>query len=190
MDIEKKDDVDDSEIVIKQKHEKSKSEDAEPKKNIDLESAEKRASESENRLKYLQADFENYRKQTSREFRELAQFGNNVMLRKMIDHREDLARAINDSGDDIDELMKGIKMILGNLDTMLSEDGVEKIKTDGVKFDPNFHEATSFSKCDKDEGTIVSELRKGYTIHGKVLRPSVVEVASKKDKVEVEQNLD
>lgn len=147
------------------------------RKGLELE---KKKSESlTNRLLYTQADLENYRKQVSKEFEEQSKFGKGEIIRKLIDVKDDISRALDNMGSsDLGNVAKGLKIIVANVDSMLAEEGVQTIIAIGKQFDPNLHEAVSSSSADEGEsGTIISEVRKGYMIHDRVLRPSMVSVA-------------
>ena len=68
-------------------------------------------------------------------------------------------------------------MVHKRLQTLLSKEGVEKIRSLGSRFNPDLHHAALRVESDKEDGTVVEEIRQGYTLKGKVLRPSIVKVA-------------
>ncbi|MFQ6011844.1 MAG: nucleotide exchange factor GrpE [Nitrososphaerales archaeon] len=144
----------------------------------DLELEKKKSESLTNRLLYAQADLENYRKQVSKEFEEQSRFGKREIIRKLIDVKDDISRALdNIDGADLQNVANGLKIIVANVDGMLAEEGVQTIEAIGKKFDPNLHEAVSFSSPQEGEtGMVVSEVKKGYMIHDRVLRPSMVSV--------------
>ena len=75
------------------------------------------------------------------------------------------------------DVYKGMLLISNNIDTMLKEQGVEKIESIGKQFDPKLHQAVSSKEDAKlEENTISSEIRKGYKIHGVLLKPRLVEI--------------
>ena len=75
------------------------------------------------------------------------------------------------------DIYKGILLISNNIDTMLKEQGVEKIESIGKQFNPKLHQVVSSKEDAKlEENTISSEIRKGYKIHGILLKPSLVEI--------------
>ena len=78
-----------------------------------------------------------------------------------------------------DSLLGGVEMTLRKLLDILGKEGLTKIEAVGKKFDPNLHEATEIVPAkDKEEGMIVAEIRPGYLLKGKVLRPSMVKVTA------------
>ena len=143
---------------------------------------EKEKSKSEDylrRLQYLQADFENYRKRVEKEMSDIRQFGNQRLLSDLIvvnDELELALREAEESGED-PTIVEGVGMVHKRLQSILSKEGVEKIHSLGSKFNPHLHDAALRVVSDKEEGTIVEEIRRGYTLRGKVLRPSIVKVA-------------
>jgi len=145
-----------------------------------LEAERKRAEEYLNRLKYLQADFENYVKRVKRDVDKALKLGNEKLILKLIDVKEDLERTVQVGRDSSDKeaLVKGVELIHKKLDSILREEGVRKIEALGKIFNPSLHEAVGFVETSKyPEGTIVNETRKGYLLGEKVIRPSAVEVA-------------
>ena len=152
---------------------------------LDLEKLEKNLEDERRRneellgsFRYLQADFENYRKRVDREIRELEEFSTVGLMRKLIPVLDDLDLAVATATKSEDKgLLEGVKMVQKNLNSALEGEGLQRINAVGQQFDPSAHEAV-----DKVEGTanttdiVVEEMRKGYTFKGKVLRPSAVKV--------------
>jgi len=143
---------------------------------------EKEKSKSEDylrRLQYLQADFENYRKRVEKEMSDNRLFGNQRILSDLIVVNDELELALREaeaSGED-PTIVEGVGMVHKRLQSILSKEGVERIQSLGSKFNPDLHDAALRVVSDKEEGTIVEEIRQGYTLRGKVLRPSIVKVA-------------
>jgi molecular chaperone GrpE len=143
-----------------------------------LEEERKRNEEYLSSLRYLQADFENYRKRVDREIRELEEFSTLGLVRKLIPVLDDLDLAVESATKAEDKgFLEGVKMVQKNLNAALESEGLKRINAVGEPFDPSAHEAV-----DKVQGTgnsedmVVEEMRKGYTFKGKVLRPSAVKV--------------
>jgi len=143
-----------------------------------LEEERKRNEEYLTNLRYLQADFENYRKRVDREIRELEEFSTVGLVRKLIPVIDDLelaaasATKAEDAG-----LVEGVKMVQKNLTAALETEGLHTIEAVGKPFDPSSHEAVDkVQGKGNSEDMVVEELRKGYTFKGKVLRPSAVKV--------------
>ncbi len=84
-------------------------------------------------------------------------------------------------------LLEGVSMTQKRLQNILSKEGVERIPGAGSMFDPDYHEAALRVVSDEEEGTVVEEVRAGYTLKGRVLRPSIVKVAGKQPMGENEQ---
>ncbi len=143
-----------------------------------LEEERKRNEEYLTSLRYLQADFENYRKRVDREIRELEEFSTVGLVRKLIPVLDDLDLAVASASKAEDKgLLEGVKMVQKNLSSALESEGLQRIKAVGEPFDPSAHEAVDkVQGTDKPEDTVIEEMRKGYTFKGKVLRPSAVKV--------------
>src|SRR5436309_4468156 len=131
------------------------------------------------RLQYLQADFENYRKRVEKEMSDNRQFGNQRLLSDLIVVNDELELALREADESKENptIVEGVGMIHKRLQSILSKEGVERIHSLGSKFNPDLHDAALRVVSDKEEGTIVEEIRQGYTLRGKVLRPSIVKVA-------------
>ena len=135
--------------------------------------------EKDNRLKRLQADFENFRRRTSKEREELANVVTQDLLKSMLPILDNFDRAMAAEQKDNESFQKGVEMIYTQLHETLKNAGLELIDTAGQKFDPNFHQAVMrVENPDLDDDTIAQELQKGYIVKGKVIRPSMVQVVS------------
>ena len=146
----------------------------------DIEKIKKQSESYFKQLQYLQADFENYRKQVSKEFENQSKFGNSQIIQYLIEIYEDLKRIIDNSNSN-DSSSKGLTFIIKNIESMFKEQSVEIINSIGNPFDPNLHEAIAYTENpDIDDNVIISETQSGYKIHGQVLRPSKVNVCKNK----------
>ena len=147
-----------------------------------LEEERLRSREYLDRMKYLQADFENSVRRLRREAEEAVKLGNEQLIFRILDVAENLERAV-EAGEKIgekSELTTGVKMISKQLNDVLRQEGLERIPVEGEKFDPALHEALAQTETEeKAEGTIIKEIKRGYMFKGKILRPSKVEVAKK-----------
>ena len=130
------------------------------------------------RLKYLQADFENHIKRIQIETNEEIKRGNERLILSIIPIIDDLEKAIELGKEDNDTpLQEGVRLVLQNLKQTLKGEGLLEIKTINEIFHPSWHEAVSrMIDMSKPEGLIVRELRKGYILNDRVIRPSLVEV--------------
>jgi molecular chaperone GrpE len=149
-----------------------------------FEEERKRNEELLASLRYLQADFENYRKRVDREVRELEEFSTLGLVRKLIPVLDDLDLAVASAKKAEDKgFLEGVKMVQKNLGSALESEGLREIKAVGEPFDPSAHEAVDkVQGTDNPEDMVIEEMRKGYTFKGKVLRPTAVkvEVAAKR----------
>ena len=143
-----------------------------------LEKERARANDLLNRLKYLQADFDNYRKRVEKQMSETAQYGNMRLITEFLPVMDELECAIETgkkSGDKV--LVEGIEMTLKKLRNVLEREGVSLIKACEECFDPNKHEAVLRVQVEGKNGVVLEEIRKGYMLKNMVIRPSLVKVA-------------
>lgn len=150
--------------------------------NKQLKTEKEKSEDYVSRLKYLQADFENFEKRVNREREDIVKMSSERVVTKLLTIQDDLELAISESQKMkvSERVSKGLSMILINLRDVLSQEGVVEIDALGKVFDPSKHEVVSFLESEKlKENTVVSELRKGYILNGKVIRPSTTEVTRK-----------
>lgn len=129
------------------------------------------------------ADLENYKKRAARERQEAIKFANESLLEKIIpvlDNFEMALSAANAANTSVDSLQAGINMIHQQLKSAMAGAGLEEIDAAGKPFDPNLHEALSQQESpDVPEGHVMQQLRKGYKLRERLLRPASVVVAKK-----------
>jgi molecular chaperone GrpE len=125
------------------------------------------------------AEFDNYRKRIERERREQADQAVVDLLQELLLVVDDFDRALTvDAGDGDPAYRKGVELIHGKLHDILRKHGVRPFDALGADFDPNVHQAVVHeSSPDHREGEVIGELRKGYTINDRLLRPAMVKVA-------------
>jgi molecular chaperone GrpE len=155
---------------------------------IDLDKAQKLMDEEKQRsedylkrLKFLQADFENYRKRVDREMRDVEDLSISGLMKKLLPVLDDLDLAVASAESNADgkSLLEGIGMVRKNLGSVLQSEGLDSIDALGKPFDPERHEAVErVDGTTQKEDTVVGEIRKGYIFKNKVLRPSMVKVES------------
>ena len=125
------------------------------------------------------ADFLNYKKEEVARLQEFLKYVNEEAILKILpilDNFEEAEKEIPE--DKKDDYLKGLLQIKTQLQDFLKNQGVEKIKALGEKFDPNFHEvAEEVALNDKESGIIIEEVKKGYLLNGKVIRPAKVKVS-------------
>ena len=134
--------------------------------------------EKQNRLLRLQADFENFRKRTTKEKEELSTVIVQCLLKDMLPLLDNFERAMAADKSDSEAFQKGMAMIFTQFQEILAKNGLEKIEAEGKPFDPNFHQAVMrVENHEVEDGTVVAELQKGYIVKGGVIRPAMVQVA-------------
>lgn len=147
-----------------------------------LEAEKKRSEDYLNRLKYLQADFENIKKRFEREKEQTRAYCTERILTQLLDVVDELELAVKVSkcSDNSKEtLVEGVEMTLKKLRKVLEQEGVCPIEcTMDTVFDPANHNAVAAEEHDDvKECKVIEEIRKGYKMKDKVLRPSIVRVA-------------
>jgi molecular chaperone GrpE len=130
--------------------------------------------------KYMRAaaEMENLRKRLEREKQEFYQFALSEFLREILTVLDNFERALNNKGQtDGKSFQDGIELIAKQFTVLLRKHGVEPIESVQKKFDPNLHQAVLTEESDQVEEQLVGEeLQKGYTLNGRLLRPSLVKV--------------
>lgn len=132
-----------------------------------------------NRLKYMQADFENYRKRSEKDMREIEENASKNLVFRLLSVLDELDLAVKHSkeGSGEAELQEGIEMVQKNLYSVLEATGLQRIDALGKPFDPTRHEAVAKVQGNSSGSWIVAEdLRTGYEFRGRVIRPSMVKV--------------
>lgn len=147
--------------------------------NHELAEYKQKCDEYLNSWKRMAADFENYKKRREKEDRELLQFAQQVTVSKMLPTLESLENALKAAPQDEKYKIwsEGVTKIVQQLEKVLAEMGVERIKTLGEKFDHTIHEAVEMVEGQGDSGTILEEIQAGYRLNGRVIRPAKVKVA-------------
>ena len=131
------------------------------------------------RLRYLQADFDNYQKRMLKQSEDIVKYAAEKLIVRLLDIFDDLERAINVGKEiqDKESLLHGINLIFQEFNKILEKEGLRKIECIGMNFNPNEHEAVEKIESEKyPDNIIFEECRKGYTLRGKVIRPSTVKV--------------
>jgi molecular chaperone GrpE len=145
----------------------------------ELEAARKTSDEYLTKLKYLQADFENYKKRVSREVDDAITFGNQKLITELLTVLDELEYALSagKKSDNKDALLRGVEITLKKLYGLLEKEGLAKIETIGKTFNPYTHDVVQRVSGGSEDDLIVEEIRAGFTLKGKVLRPSLVKIA-------------
>jgi molecular chaperone GrpE len=173
------------------------SEDIEPEAPVEPETLEqaleyekKKAEDYLSKWQRAQADFINLKRRNEQEREEIIKIANAELARSILPALDDLTRALEhiEAPTVEDSWVEGIGLIERKLRASLESQGIREIKAVGEKFDPNIHEAAMHSRG--KEGVVVQELQKGYMLHDRVLRPSMVVVGNGETGSEDEVGID
>jgi molecular chaperone GrpE len=173
----------------------------EPEKGVDqaeglsraLDAEKKRSEDYLARLKYAQADIENLKKRYDRQIEEVKKYCTEPLIINLLDVVDELELAVKAgrSSNCTESVIQGVEMTLKKLKKVLENQGVSPIECIGKPFDPSKHHAIAKTEEEGVDGcTIVEEVRKGYTMGEKVIRPSGVKVVMKPSKSQKEMNSD
>jgi molecular chaperone GrpE len=155
-----------------------------PEQLDELKARAEKADEHWERLLRTTADFDNFKKRAAREKQEAIRYANEGVLEKLVPVLDNfdaaLSAAQTSSADGAQSLQTGVAMIFQQLKKVLTESGLEEVDATGQTFDPNLHEAVSQQEsADVPEGNVLQQLRKGYKLRDRLLRPATVVVAKK-----------
>ncbi len=145
----------------------------------ELEKEKQLSKEYLETLQRVQAEFENYIKRIEKEKEEFKKYARHDLILKILNIADDFERALKAEGSK-EEITKGVEMIFKELNKVITEEGVREIKAIGEKFDAYIHDIVGKVEGEKDN-VIVEEVRKGYMLKDKVLRPSMVKVSKVKE---------
>ena len=131
----------------------------------------------EGRYLRLMADFQNYKKRVEKEKRDLYSYANEKLMNELLAVVDNFERALDHDADE--GFKEGIEMIFKQLQDVLEKSGLAEIPALGEEFDPNVHSAVMTEETEEYEsGKVSGVMQKGYTLNGKVIRPSMVKVAN------------
>ena len=163
---------------LAEKAAKEEVEDVNPKGPKTLKEAEQKINELEDRFLRLTAESDNYRKRAAREKDEARQFANQSLIESLLPVLDNFQMALDAAKDADPSVREGVEMILGQLKGVLTDSGVEEIDALGEMFNPELHEAVSQQETTAaEEGCVVKQLRKGYRLRERLVRPASVVVA-------------
>jgi len=150
----------------------------------DVAALRRERDELQDRLLRTSAEFDNYRKRTDRERRDLSEAAAVDLIRELLPVLDDLERALSAGSDAADQspaaanYRRGVELIHRRALELLRKRGVEAFDTVGRDFDPSWHEAVASEPADGHrDGEITAELSRGYRIGSRLLRPAQVKVA-------------
>ena len=152
----------------------------------ELDNVKEQNEEYLSRLQRLQADFENFKRRTKIQSKDLAKYASVALIRELLDISDNLERAAQaPRAEGVQGVYEGIELIHKQLCDILSRNGVTRIESIGELFDPRVHEAI-MTEVDTNlpDNVITEEIQKGYKLHEKVIRPSKVKVNKSTNKVD------
>jgi molecular chaperone GrpE len=151
-----------------------------------LEAATREARDNYDRLLRVSADLENFKKRSAREMDELRRYANQALIKDLlpiVDNLELALKSSEASGKGADsKLREGVELTRKEILKIFEKYNVKQIEALGEPFDPNYHEAVMREESDRfGENTVVNELQKGYLMHDRLIRPTMVVVATPKN---------
>jgi molecular chaperone GrpE len=144
-----------------------------------LRQEQEKSKEHFNRLLYAQADFENYRKRLEQEVDSRIDAGKVRLLRGILTIVDELELGLMAArnAESSTAVSEGLEIVLKKFRDLLASEGLTKIEAIGRKFDPALHEAVERVPSDEEEGIVLEEIRQGFTLKGRLVRPSIVKIA-------------
>jgi len=144
----------------------------------ELDNVKEQNEEYLSRLQRLQADFENFKRRTRIQSKDLVKYASIDLIKELLDISDNLERAAQAlTAEEVQGVYEGIELIHKQLCDILSRNGVTTIESVGQLFDPRVHEALmSVNDAELPDSVIAEEIQKGYKLHDKVIRPSKVKV--------------
>src|SRR5690242_13057783 len=131
------------------------------------------------RLLRKQAEFENYKKRVEREKSEFVQFASAELMKELLNALDSFELALRNAKTD-EQTLRGFELIYKQMLDTMGRFGLKPIEAKGKSFDPHYHQAVSTTPTDEvEENTVLEEMRKGYLLNGRLLRPAMVSVATK-----------
>ena len=171
------DEKDLKEEILEEEAEETKEPAAEEETKPQQEETAEKDEALETRYLRLMADFQNYKKRVEKEKKDLYSYANEKLVTELLDVLDNFERALDQEGQG-DSFKEGMEMIFKQLGDVLKKSGLAEIPALGEEFDPNFHNAVMSEETDDYEsGKVSGVMQKGYTLNGKVIRPSMVKVA-------------
>ncbi len=153
---------------------------AEVNEEESIESVIEQLEAQKNRYLRLMAEFDNYKRRTSREYERMVLAANEELLKQIIDVRESFERALAMSAESAsnDKLLEGMKLIFTKLDDVLKRNGLEVFGEPGEEFNPELHDAMMKQPSSEyEENHIAQIFEKGYSLKGRVIKHAKVIVS-------------
>ena len=150
----------------------------------EIEALKKERDGLYDRLLRKQAEFENYKKRIDREKSDFMQFASADLIKELLNTLDSFELALKNAAAQTEgqNMLRGFELIHKQIQDTLARFGLKPIEAKGKTFDPHFHQAVSTQATDEvEDNTVIEEMRKGYLLNGRLLRPAMVSVATKKD---------
>ena len=160
------------------------------KQEENKETPEEKLQSTQEKLLRTMAEMENQRRRFEKEKQEAFEFGGFSLAAESLSLIDNIDRAVTSfksdenlkSNKDLDKIIDGIEIIKKDLVSIFKKNGIEQIECINKKFDPNFHQAMlEVENNNKEPGTVVQEIQKGYMMKDRLLRPSLVGVSKKRE---------
>ena len=145
--------------------------------------AETKYKEMQDRYLRLNAEFDNYKKRMMRENSDRLKYFNMELIKELLHSVDNLERAISHAGDensDLENMIEGLQMVYKGMQEAFGKFGVSEIESIGKEFDPNCHQAVGMIESQEvPENHVAEECLKGYYLHDRIIRPTMVRVSGK-----------
>ena len=171
---------------MKNKQDKEIEQESIKEANIELEEYKRLAEERFDKLKYLQADFDNYRKKFDKEKESIIRLANENLIQELIIILDDFESSIRLTENDKNK--EGILLLKKKFFDLLQKHGLKEIESLGKKFDPNFHDVLCKELSEHDDDVVIEEIQKGYILCSKVIRPTKVKISQKDDSQDLKRD--
>ena len=167
-----------------EKDEAEKKDGGEGKKPEEGEPAPEQPPDWKDRYARAMADFDNFRKRTARDREDLVKFAAADVIKAILPTVDNLALALDKAKDKADDpFVAGVKLVYDGLMKALSDQGATPLDSVGEPFDANFHDALAqLPSAEVEEGVVMNEVKRGWLLHGKLLRAAQVVVSAGKSK--------
>ena len=157
--------------------------DREPTVEERVADAESKYKEMQDRYLRLNAEFDNYKKRMMRENSDRLKYFNMELIKELLPSVDNLERAISHAGDensDLENMIEGLQMVYKGMQEAFGKFGVSEIESIGKEFDPNCHQAVGMIESQEvPENHVAEECLKGYYLHDRIIRPTMVRVSGK-----------
>ncbi len=143
-----------------------------------LEEAQQQVAEYQDKMIRTQAEMENLRKRTERDVSNAHKYANEKFANELLQVKDSLELGLNTDDIDLEKLKEGTELTLKMLSNAFEKFSIEEIDPTGKAFDPNLHEAMTMQESTEHEpNTVLTVMQKGYTLHGRLIRPAMVIVS-------------